>query len=148
MLTPFLKLLKVLSPHKKDTVPAATYSPTPERSSTMGLGELNDRVRDGNGCDLSSIVTRTVPSLYVSVYCIQRTVYSFLLLSVNCWLYTIILVSEKYTSRVILLSGPFVKKLIEMRDLKKTDEGKQILEMIEFINDHSNEMSLGWDDSG
>lgn len=43
-------------------------------------------------------------------------------------------VSEKYTSRVILLSGPFVKKLIEMQDLKKTDEGKQILEMIEFIN--------------
>jgi len=45
-------------------------------------------------------------------------------------------VSEKYTSRVMLLSGPFVKKMIEMRDLKKTDEGKQILEMIEFIRDN------------
>ncbi|HEV8512435.1 MAG TPA: cell division protein FtsQ [Cyclobacteriaceae bacterium] len=44
-------------------------------------------------------------------------------------------VSEKYTSRVMLLSGPFVKKMIEMGDLKKTDEGKQILEMIEFIKD-------------
>jgi cell division protein FtsQ len=44
-------------------------------------------------------------------------------------------VSEKYTSRVMLLSGPFVKKMIEMGDLKKTDDGKQILEMIEFIQD-------------
>jgi len=44
-------------------------------------------------------------------------------------------VSEKYTSRVMLLSGPFVKKLIEMADLKRTDEGKQILEMIAFIRD-------------
>jgi len=45
-------------------------------------------------------------------------------------------VSEKYTSRVMLLSGPFVKKMIEMTDLKKTDEGKQILEMIDFIRDN------------
>jgi len=43
-------------------------------------------------------------------------------------------VSEKYTSRVMLLSGPFVKKMIEMQDLKKDEEGKQILEMIGFIN--------------
>jgi cell division protein FtsQ len=44
-------------------------------------------------------------------------------------------VSEKYTSRVMLLSGPYVKRLIEMGDLKTTDEGKQLLEMIEFINE-------------
>lgn len=44
-------------------------------------------------------------------------------------------VSEKYTSRVILLSGPFVKKLLEMEDLKKVEDGKRILEMIEFINE-------------
>jgi len=44
-------------------------------------------------------------------------------------------VSEKYTSRVMLLSGPFVKKLLEMEDLKKAEEGKRILEMIEFINE-------------
>lgn len=44
-------------------------------------------------------------------------------------------VSEKYTSRVMLLSGPFVKKMIEMTDLKKTDEGKQILQMIDFIRE-------------
>jgi cell division protein FtsQ len=44
-------------------------------------------------------------------------------------------VSEKYTSRVMLLSGPFVKRMIEMGDLKKSDKGKQILEMIEFIKE-------------
>lgn len=44
-------------------------------------------------------------------------------------------VSEKYTSRVLLISGPFVKKLLESEDLNKIEEGKQILEMIEFIND-------------
>ncbi len=43
-------------------------------------------------------------------------------------------VSEKYTSRVMLLSGPYVKKLLEMGDLKSTDEGTQLLELIEYIN--------------
>ncbi len=43
-------------------------------------------------------------------------------------------VSEKYTSRVMLLSGPYVKKLLEMENLNKKDEGTQILELIEFIN--------------
>ncbi len=44
-------------------------------------------------------------------------------------------VSEKYTSRVVLISGPFVKDLLESGDLNKSEEGKQILEMIEFINE-------------
>ncbi len=44
-------------------------------------------------------------------------------------------VSEKYTSRVMLVSGLFVKKLLESEDLKKTEEGKQLLEMIGFINE-------------
>ncbi|MBI1769755.1 MAG: cell division protein FtsQ [Bacteroidetes bacterium] len=44
-------------------------------------------------------------------------------------------VSEKYTSRVMLLSGGLMKKLLESQDLNKTDEGKQILEMIRFINE-------------
>src|SRR5882762_7572720 len=44
-------------------------------------------------------------------------------------------VSEKYTSRVMLLSGSMMKKLLEIGDLNKADEGKQILEMIRFIND-------------
>jgi cell division protein FtsQ len=44
-------------------------------------------------------------------------------------------VSEKYTSRVVLISGAFVKGLLESEDLNKTEEGRNILEMIEFINE-------------
>lgn len=44
-------------------------------------------------------------------------------------------VSEKYTSRVVLISGPFVKRFLESEDLNKTDEGKQLLAMIEYINE-------------
>jgi cell division protein FtsQ len=42
-------------------------------------------------------------------------------------------VSDKYTSRVVLISGA-VKHLLESEDLNKTEEGKQLMEMIEFIN--------------
>ena len=42
-------------------------------------------------------------------------------------------VSEKYTSRVLLISG-VVKELLESEDLNKSEEGKQLLAMIEFIN--------------
>lgn len=45
---------------QKSTVLAATYSPAGKPCSTIGLEELNDRVRYGNGCGLFSIVTRTV----------------------------------------------------------------------------------------
>ncbi len=44
-------------------------------------------------------------------------------------------VSEKYTSRVILISGPFVKRLLEDEDLSKSEEGLQLKKMIEFINE-------------
>jgi cell division protein FtsQ len=44
-------------------------------------------------------------------------------------------VSEKYTSRVVLISGSFVKKLLEAEDLNKLEEGKQVLEMVRFINE-------------
>lgn len=44
-------------------------------------------------------------------------------------------VSEKYTSRVVLISGALVKELLESEDLSKTVEGKQLLEMLEFINE-------------
>src|SRR5947207_798287 len=44
-------------------------------------------------------------------------------------------VSEKYTSRVMLLSGAMMKKLLESEDLNRTDEGRQILEMIRYINE-------------
>jgi cell division protein FtsQ len=43
-------------------------------------------------------------------------------------------VSEKFTSRVVLVSGSYVKTLLESQDLTKLEEGKQLLEMIEFIN--------------
>ncbi|MFZ6002199.1 MAG: cell division protein FtsQ/DivIB [Bacteroidota bacterium] len=43
--------------------------------------------------------------------------------------------SDKYTSRVVVISGPYVKKLMEDEDLNRSDEGKQLLEMIAFIND-------------
>ncbi|MCZ8069824.1 MAG: cell division protein FtsQ/DivIB [Cytophagales bacterium] len=42
-------------------------------------------------------------------------------------------VSEKYTSRVLLISG-HVKPLLESEDLNSSEEGKQLLEMIEYIN--------------
>ena len=38
--------------------PAPTYVPTPERCSIIGDGELNFQVRNGAGCDLSSIGTK------------------------------------------------------------------------------------------
>lgn len=44
-------------------------------------------------------------------------------------------VSEKYSSRVVLISGGFVKRLLEDEDLTKSEEGSQLKEMIEFIND-------------
>jgi cell division protein FtsQ len=44
-------------------------------------------------------------------------------------------VSEKYTSRVVLISGAYVKTLLESQDLNNLEEGKQLLEMIEFINE-------------
>ncbi|HTH55903.1 MAG TPA: hypothetical protein VL728_07635 [Cyclobacteriaceae bacterium] len=44
-------------------------------------------------------------------------------------------VSEKYTARVTLLSGGMMKKLIASQDLNLTEEGKQILEMIRFVNE-------------
>ncbi|MEQ1584998.1 MAG: cell division protein FtsQ [Cyclobacteriaceae bacterium] len=44
-------------------------------------------------------------------------------------------VSEKYTSRVVLVSGSYVKTLLESQDLNNLEEGKQLLEMIEFIHE-------------
>jgi cell division protein FtsQ len=48
---------------------------------------------------------------------------------------TIMSVSENYTSRVVLVSGSFVKPLLEDEDLKKSEEGTKLLKMIEFIHD-------------
>jgi len=43
-------------------------------------------------------------------------------------------VSEKYTARVVLVSGPYVKGLLEREDLNKFEEGEQLLELLHFIN--------------
>ena len=50
---------------------------------------------------------------------------------------TVMPVSEKFTSRVLLISGGFVKKLLESEDLKKTTEGRQLMEMIQLINENN-----------
>jgi hypothetical protein len=42
---------------EKKKGPATSYSPTKKFRSTIGAEELNDRVRDGNGCGLLAIVT-------------------------------------------------------------------------------------------
>jgi cell division protein FtsQ len=48
---------------------------------------------------------------------------------------TIMSVSEKYTARVVLISGPFAGKLIDAGNMYKLDEGRQLMEMMAFIND-------------
>lgn len=48
---------------------------------------------------------------------------------------TIMSVSEKYTSRVVLLSGAFTRKLVDAGNMYELEEGKQLMEMMEFIND-------------
>jgi cell division protein FtsQ len=48
---------------------------------------------------------------------------------------TIMGVSEKYTSRVVLLSGSFTNRLIDAGNMYEVDEGKQIMDMIDFVND-------------
>jgi cell division protein FtsQ len=46
---------------------------------------------------------------------------------------TIMSVSENYTSRVLVVSGQYVKPLLESEDLQKSEEGIKILKLIEFI---------------
>lgn len=42
-------------------------------------------------------------------------------------------VSEKFTSRVMIITGRFAKQLLESGNLMKFDEGTRLMEMIEFI---------------
>jgi cell division protein FtsQ len=46
---------------------------------------------------------------------------------------TIMPVSEKFTSRVVLISGSLVKKLLESEDLNKTEYGPPLLELLALI---------------
>lgn len=44
-------------------------------------------------------------------------------------------VSEKFSSRVVLITGRYAKELVK-NDLNETDEGKKILEMIRYVNNN------------
>ncbi|MDZ7650554.1 MAG: cell division protein FtsQ/DivIB [Cytophagales bacterium] len=44
-------------------------------------------------------------------------------------------VSEKYSSRVVLISGAFTNQLVESEDLTTREEGRLLLDMIEFISE-------------
>ena len=46
--------------NKKERFPAASYSPTPRRGSTIGAGGLNCRVRHGSGCVTSAMATENL----------------------------------------------------------------------------------------
>jgi len=46
-------------------------------------------------------------------------------------------VSDRYSTRVIVLSGPVVGQLILDQDLNATDYGKLLLEMLNYINEDS-----------
>lgn len=42
--------------------------------------------------------------------------------------------SEKYSARIVLISGPIVKPLIQQGDLHASEEGTQLIKIVEFIN--------------
>ncbi len=44
-------------------------------------------------------------------------------------------VSEKFSARVMIISGKFIKHLLEPGSLRKTPDGIALMEMIEFITD-------------
>ena len=48
---------------------------------------------------------------------------------------TVMPVSDKYTTRVVLISGAYVPRLLKQTNLTLTEEGKQLMEMIEAIRE-------------
>lgn len=44
-------------------------------------------------------------------------------------------ISDKFTSRVVVISGRFVKRILEKGDMNAFEEGKKLMEMIEYINE-------------
>jgi len=48
----------------------------------------------------------------------------------------IMTVSEKYTSRVMLLSGPAALRLLKSGNMNKTDEGKALMEIIRLVREN------------
>lgn len=47
---------------------------------------------------------------------------------------TVMPVSENFATRVLIISGSYVKTILEQENLNNFDEGKQLMVMIEFIN--------------
>ncbi|MBY0432650.1 MAG: cell division protein FtsQ [Cyclobacteriaceae bacterium] len=45
--------------------------------------------------------------------------------------------SDKFSSRVVIISGKFVKQILEKGDLMTFDEGKKLMEMLDFIREDS-----------
>jgi cell division protein FtsQ len=45
-------------------------------------------------------------------------------------------VSDKFSSRVMVITGKFVKRLLEKGDLMKFEEGSQLMGMIHYINEN------------
>ena len=64
---------------------ATCYSPGAFRPSTIAAEELNDRVRNGNGCDLLAIITRQIDenwiNLVVFLFFEQQRISIFLLIT-------------------------------------------------------------------
>lgn len=48
---------------------------------------------------------------------------------------TVMPVSQKYTARVILISGSYVKEIIKQRNLNTTEEGKNLITLINAIRE-------------
>jgi cell division protein FtsQ len=48
---------------------------------------------------------------------------------------TIMPVSEKFTTRVVLISGSYARNLLSQQNMNGTEEGKQLMEMLELIRD-------------
>jgi cell division protein FtsQ len=48
---------------------------------------------------------------------------------------TIMGVSEKYTSRVVLISGSFTNKLVDAGNMNDMEEGRNLMKMMEYVND-------------
>jgi cell division protein FtsQ len=48
---------------------------------------------------------------------------------------TVMPVSDKFTSRVILISGPYVRQMLKQNNLSTTEEGKQLITLINTIKE-------------
>jgi cell division protein FtsQ len=48
---------------------------------------------------------------------------------------TVMPVSEKFTARVILISGGYVRTLLRQQNIKETEEGKNVMMMLNLIRD-------------